>query len=234
MKRRQKTVRYLLLVGTVLLGAVFCQPARADESYFMIVYAAQRTPNVPRFTHTFATFVKVTGEGADTAKYKVEEHTISWIAKTLDIVVARARPEPGVNLTLADSRKLAATLDEQVTMWGPFEIKKELYDRALKQIERLESGKVQYKAVDGRFRPEASNCIHAVSDIDVDDGALQAGTAFGNEASQLVAEHLRRWIIQPEKTHAWISERLGLDKDSIAHGTNEDKPRPDGNTGRTK
>jgi hypothetical protein len=199
MKSLTRKLRALLVLGTaVLLSNVFLLDARADESYYMIVYGAQRTPNVPRFTHTFATFVKATGEGNDKTKYKVEEHTISWIAKTKEIVVARARPEPGVNLSLKESLALAASLEEKVSMWGPFEIKKELYDRALKQIDRLESNKVEYKAIDLRFRPEsATNCIHAVSDIDADDGLLDVGTACGDEASRAVAGHLRRWTINP-------------------------------------
>jgi len=178
---------------------------------------------VPRFTHTFATFVKATGEGNNKTKYKVEEHTISWIAQTKEIVVARAKPEPGVNLSLKESLVLATSLEEKVSMWGPFEIKKELYDRALKQIDRLESNKVEYKAIDLRFRPEsASNCIHAVSDIDADDGLLETGTACGDEASQAVATHLRRWMIKPEKTHAWVSKRIGLDDYSITRRSWDD------------
>src|ERR1700687_729114 len=174
MKSLPRKIGTLLVLGAALLLInVLLLEARADESYYMIVYGAQRTPNVPRFTHTFATFVKATGEGNDKTKYKVEEHTISWIAKTKEIVVARAKPEPGVNLSLKESMDLAASLEEKVSMWGPFEIKKDLYDRALKQIDRLESAKVGYKAIDLRFRPEtAINCIHAVSDLDADDGLL--------------------------------------------------------------
>ncbi len=217
MKSFTRKAGTLLVLGTALLLAnLSLHEARADESYYMIVYSAQRTPNVPCFAHTFATFAKATGEGKDKTKYKIEQHTISWIAKTKEIVVARLRPEPGANLSLKASMELAASLEEKVSMWGPFEIKKELYDRALKQTDRLESNKVEYKAIDFRFRPErAINCIHAVSDIDADDGFLDVGTACGDEASRAVAGHLRRWVIKPEKTHDWVSKRIGLDEHSI-------------------
>jgi hypothetical protein len=219
MKSLTRTAGKLLVLGAALLLAnAFCLASRAEESYYVIVYGAQRTPNVPRFTHSFATFVKATGEGADKTKYKIEEHTISWIAKTKDIVVARAIPEPGVNLSLKDSMELAASQKEKVSMWGPFEIKKELYDRALKQIDRLESNKVEYKAIDLRFRPErAINCIHAVSDIDAGEGLLETGTASGDEASRMVVEHLRRWMIKPENAHNWVSKRIGLDDYTLTH-----------------
>jgi len=220
-----RKLRTLLVLGTaVFFSNLLLLDARADESYYMIVYGAQRTPNVPRFTHTFATFVKATGEGNDKTGYKVEEHTISWIAKTKEIVVARARPEPGVNLSLKESLVLAAALEEKVSMWGPFEIKKELYERALKQIDRLESNKIEYKAIDVRFRPErASNCIHAVSDIDADDGLVDVGTACGDEASRAVASHLRRWMFDPEKTHDWVSGLIGLDDKTVTRRTWESK-----------
>ena len=215
--------RFIILGAAVLLVNVFQAEARADDSYYMIVYSAHRTPNDPRFTHTFATFVKANGEGTDKTKDKIEQHTISWIAKTKEIVVARARPEPGVNLSLKQSLDLAASVDEKVSMWGPFEIKKELYERALKQIDRLESNKVAYKAIDRRFRPEtATNCIHAVSDLDADNGFLEVGTATGDEASRAVAHHLSRWIIQPKKTHSWVSKQLDLGESTIAQRNWED------------
>ena len=32
----------------------------------------------------------------------------------------------------------------------------------------------------------------------------------GDEASQQVAQHLKRWMIDPGQTHAWVASRLGL------------------------
>jgi len=208
--------RTCVLAAALVLATDFAPTAQADDSYYLIVYAAQRAPTTPRFSHTFATVVKVTERGTDRSKCKVEEHTISWIAKTKEIVLARAKSEPGANLSLRESLRLAASLDEKISMWGPFEIKKELYDRALKQIDLLESDKVQYKALDVRFRPEtAINCIHAVSDLDTDEGLLDTGAACGEVASRMVALHLRRWIIRPETTHAWVIKRLGLEDYAI-------------------
>ena len=102
-------------------------------------------------------------------------------------------------------------------MWGPYQINKDLYDRALKQEARLNSGLVLYKAVDRRFRPgTASNCIHAVADLDMDNGLLHSGQGRGDAASHQVAQHLNRWIIHPEQTHAWVASRLGLNGDSVS------------------
>jgi len=94
---------------------------------------------------------------------------------------------------------------------GPYRIRPELYERSLRQIERLNSGRIQYRALDGAWRPDAaSNCTHAVSDIDADDGYLTVDGAYGVAASARVVEHLRRWMIQPGREHPSIHEKLGL------------------------
>jgi hypothetical protein len=204
------------LVGTAFLLMLVAAAARADDKYYMIMFGAQDEAATPRLCHTFATFVKASGEGDDKSDYKLERHTISWIPATREIVIARLFAEPGENLGLRESLRLAASQGEQVAMWGPFEIKKELYDRARKQIDLLEKGEVQYKAIDARFRPTAaSNCIHAVADIDTDNGYLSVGTAHGAGASRMVLDHLSRWIIKPDQTHEWVGKRLGLDDEKI-------------------
>jgi len=216
----------LSVTAALLVAAVYAAPARCKESYYMIVYAAQREPSVPRYTHTFATFVKATGNGTDNAQREIDELTISWIAASEEVVLARVRPEAGINLNLRDTQRMAKSHDERLTMWGPFEIREELYHRALKQKKRLESGTVYYKALDYRFRPESAiNCIHAVSDIDLDQGLLDTGAASGEEASRMVANHLRRWMIKPEKTHKWVGERLGLDDSVVTRRSLDEKPR---------
>jgi hypothetical protein len=132
--------------------------------------------------------------------------------QSLDIVILRRRPEPGTNLDLESSLHWAESRNCRVSMWGPYQIDKELYNRAIKQEARLNSGMVLYKAIDRRFRPgTASNCIHAVSDLDIDHGLLHSGQGRGDRASQQVAQHLKRWMIDPEQTHDWVASRLGPD-----------------------
>ena len=109
-------------------------------------------------------------------------------------------------------------------MWGPFKIDKELYDRAVKQESRLRSGRVLYKAIDLRFRPGvASNCIHAVSDLDTDKALLDSRLRRGDDASRLVVQHLSRWIIERGQTHAWVVGRLGLKVDRTSPGDPEQR-----------
>jgi len=201
----------------VFLAGLLVEPitARADESYFIIVFGQQSGGNAPESSHTFATFVKATGAGPNKTKYVIDSHTISWMPRSLDVKLLK-RPEEGVNLTLKDTLRHANDLKADVSMWGSFLIKKELYNRALKQETRLIKGDIDYKALDLRFRPDtAMNCIHAVCDIDTDKGLLATGTAHGNDASHMVLTHLSRWIIDSNKTHEWIGQRLELGKDIV-------------------
>ena len=132
-----------------------------------------------------------------------------------DLTPRRHRCDGGVRGSADGSdlfrRVSAESVGARVSMWGPFAIEEELYDRALAQKARLESRAIQYKAVDEKFRPEeASNCIHAVSDIDRDQGLLHVGRNWGEPASQLVVNHLKRWIINPRQTHQWVRDQIGL------------------------
>ena len=178
------------------------------EAYYMLVFDADG--GAARSSHTFATFVKATGQGSKEEDDQLEAHTISWMPASLEIAVLRRTPEPGANLDLSATLRWAQSVGARVSMWGPYRIEKELYDRALTQEERLRSGRVLYKAVDRNYRPQASNCIHALSDIDTDNGFLHVGPEWGEAASRDVANYLRRWIMNPEKTYPWVNDRLQL------------------------
>jgi hypothetical protein len=196
--------------GMPLLVAALL-PGRADawESYYVVVFAFQDELNLPRYAHSFATFLKATGDGPSTDRCAIEAHTISWYPASLEVRVARLQTERGVNLSLTDTLRLAGTLGARVSHWGPFQIRRELYDRAVAQVARLQSGCVQYKVLDADVRPSwATNCIHAISDLDTAGGLLVTGTARGDQASHLVVQHLRRWMVNLHLSHEWVYHRL--------------------------
>jgi hypothetical protein len=187
-----------------------------DERFYVVIFAAQRVPNWPRLAHTFATFVKASpsagSAGASDASgaCRLESHTISWLPRTLDIRLWRRRPEPGINLDLRTTLRWVRGARARISRWGPFQIDRKLFDRAVQQEQRLATGALGYKALDGWFRPQTFNCIHAVSDIDRDHGPLRTGTRRGEGASTLVARHFQRWMIDPATSHEWVARRLGL------------------------
>jgi ABC-type phosphate/phosphonate transport system substrate-binding protein len=180
------------------------EPRQVKAEYYLCVFAFEKAPRHSQYAHTFATFIK-SSEGS------VEAHTISWVPKSKRTEVARTQSEPGLNLDLHQTLSFARGLHARVYEWGPYRIRPELYERSLRQIERLNTGRIQYKALDGAWRPDAaSNCIHVISDIDADDGYLTVDGAYGVAASARVVEHLSRWMIQPGQEHPLIREKLGL------------------------
>jgi hypothetical protein len=194
------------------------EPALEPEvAYYMTIFSAQAVGSRgPSRTHSFATFVKAFGTGEPAKGFPIEVHTISWMPRSLEIVVLRGDPEPGTNLDLQSSLRWAESKKSRVSMWGPYQIDEELFKRAVKQEARLNSGQVLYKANDRRFRPgSASNCIHAISDLDLDNGILNTGLGRGDSASSQVAEHLERWMINPDRKHAWVVGRLSLGGQSV-------------------
>ena len=200
---------------TIKPKAAASQPEADADNYYMVVFASQSSPPVPRMSHTFACFIKA-DDGPDVQKI-VETVTISWLPKSLNIVVGRLLPEDGVNLELTPTLKWIAQRRTSVTAWGPYRIKKELYERAVKQKSRLESGSVLYRAIDFKAlgtRGDVSNCIHAVGDLGA-NGTLVTGVAHGETASAMVVGHLRPWIVDAKETHPWVSEKLDLKKFTI-------------------
>jgi hypothetical protein len=206
-----------ILLG-LLVWRLAADPRKGEDKYFMIVFASQAEPVVPRNAHTFATFVRPADRATeiDGARQDAKILTISWLPASMDIVPVRLTPEAGKNLDLAATLKWAKDTDARVVAWGPFEIKKGLFELARQQIDRLDRGGIGYKALDLRFRGAgATNCIHAVSDTDMENGFLATGTAFGEAASYLVLRHLQRWIVDPQKTYPEIAERLKLTENNV-------------------
>jgi hypothetical protein len=176
----------------------------------MMIFSAQRAWNLPKYTHTFATFVKATSRAAG-EQHLLETHTISWLAEKKKVCLFRFWPEPGKNLDLTTSLEWALSVQARISMWGPYQIRPSFYDKALVQKARLESGAVQYKVWDAGYRPTiASSCIHGVCDIDQERGLLWTWLRCGESASRHIAVFFIPWMIDPEQTHPWVGDHLGL------------------------
>ncbi|MCI0376869.1 MAG: hypothetical protein L0215_04635 [Gemmataceae bacterium] len=197
----------LLSLTVIALQSVML---RAEDNHYLVMFAAQGPDAKPRFTHTFAAFVKVSdNEG----KKDIVAKTISWMPASGVIVPAKLRPEPGANFSLERSLEWAADLKLAVIAWGPIPVQQELFDLAERRIALLESGKVGYKMVD-LGNGAGLNCIHAVSGL-VPGEALATGTARGEQASLLVLQHFRRWFLSDEPAPDGLIAKLGLDQSNF-------------------
>jgi hypothetical protein len=197
---------------------MFARGARAEEFYYMMVFGSQRVPPQASYSHTFATFVKATGQGPCAESYALESVTISWLPRVLDIRLFALLPELGQNLDLYATIRWALNTGQRVSMWGPYRIDQDLYCRAVRQVRLLESGTVQYKAVDAGWPGTvASNCIHAVSSIEGGRILRVLSINHGETASFYVTLRLSPWILDGRRKHEWVSARLGIDAYPIIH-----------------
>src|SRR3954470_14474863 len=128
-----------------MFSAFTAGSAKGEERFYSMVFGSQSSPKLLRYTHTWATFLRVVGEGDDPRGYQVYQHTISWLPASLVIRVLSPVPEQGVNLDLYATLDVVARNGESVTMWGPFEMRPELYARSLHIKAILDSGAVRYR-----------------------------------------------------------------------------------------
>ena len=133
------------LVGALILCA---GPARAGDHYYVIIFGSQSTPKLPRYTHTWATFIRACDDDGDVRQSPLQVDTISWLAADMEVRALRLRAEPGRNFDLETTLHFTFATRQRVSEWGPYEISPEFYEQAMRQKARLESGEVKYKAID--------------------------------------------------------------------------------------
>lgn len=192
--------------------------ARAADFYYLLIFGSQDSPKHLKYTHTWATFVHAVGEGLDANSYAIEAHTISWLPRNLDVKVLSLRPEPGVNLDLTRTLHFVQSQGESTTLWGPFQIRPELYARSLEIHRIIDSGAVQYRAISNAENLFISDCIHAVAAVDPDLGRGQYPLIrIGKPASRYIARQVRTRTPydQDQTDHSWLVPRLGLDRRAI-------------------
>ena len=121
-------------VVVALLGLAFTMIARetkGEEFYYAMIFGSQSKPKLLQYTHTWATFIRAVGEGPDANNYSLYQHTISWLPQSLDVRTWSLLPKPGVNLDLYQTLDAVYRDRENVTMWGPFRILPQVYERSL-------------------------------------------------------------------------------------------------------
>ena len=183
---------------------------RTAEHHYMVVFASQPPSNRPRFAHAFASFLTAPAPNDPTDVPIVPDTPISWLPST-KVIRPFTRPQPGTNFDMATTIEWALRNKRtRVSAWGPFRIKRPLYESALRRAAEV-SANYLYQAVDRDFRrPNVTNCIHALSDLDLFSGPLHTNWARGERASRMVVDRFTPWIINPDETYRWVVDALGL------------------------
>src|SRR5687767_7453101 len=160
-------MRLRVCLASMLLLAL-AGGARAGEDYFLLMFGAQRVPNNPNYSHSFATFVRVSwlGDGPCPHNPTLETYTISWLPENMRVRVLALCPECGRNFDLHTTIRWCLSEDMRVSLWGAYRIEPQLYHLAGNQVGLLESGRVRYKAVDTGYPSDrVTNCIHALANV---------------------------------------------------------------------
>src|SRR5947208_13930582 len=97
--------RFLALAAIVIL-CISANGATASDEYFMLMFGSQRVPANPNYSHTSATFVKVSWPVAG-APGRLSAATVSWLPANLKIRTSALLPEPGQNFDLPTSLAVA-------------------------------------------------------------------------------------------------------------------------------
>jgi len=170
----------VVMVATGALAAAQAEPSSATlhGRYFMVVWSYQSPDNDVVKSHTFASFYS----GDDLAARNPA--TISWLPSTGVVdpfAIARGR-----NFSLAQTLTMACRTGREVKSWGPYEIRAELYQSAMRRIQLLHSGRIAYSMM-GRHRG-TMNCIEAAGNLT--RTPLDTGMTWGFEATSEVVRHL--------------------------------------------
>jgi hypothetical protein len=186
---------------------------RLADRYYILMFASQAPGNPPEESHTFAVFVRETPHSPTSSSFG-GDRIISWLPDSLPIKPFGS-PVKGRGYSLKETLTWALGIGK-VWGWGAFEIKQELYDKATRRVDQLESGSVKYVMIDDAFgsRPNrATNCIHALSDLGITPYLLLTGMKWGRRASVSVLRYFLRnqLIIEPLTTTPAVATYCGMD-----------------------
>jgi hypothetical protein len=121
-----------------------------------------------------------------------------------------------VNLELRPTIAWALDNHMRISLWGPYQVDRDLYCRSLRQFVLLESGQVRYKAMDAGYESDrVTNCIHAVTSLTGGYRVRVLSPGWGETAGFYIARRMEPWIIDPCRRHDWLLTALGVDCDPL-------------------
>jgi hypothetical protein len=213
-----------------------------QDRYFIIPFAYQNRWNNPQFSHSFISVIRVLAEGKQpraiskfrSGRYKqwnFEAFTISWLPHDFDRnphlcvfdgfgsrIFASWNKCPisvGRDFKLEETLKLATNIKNAIGLWGPYEIRKEAFDLAVKRLRLLDGGTIRYRADDRLYRKDrvAINCFHAMAGL---EELYPNGGLFGTGFKMWGINGTRRVLIEytnAVRAKGMILEPVDIKKD---------------------
>ncbi len=221
------------MLRVVLILTVFAPAAAtAQDRYFLYVFSSQSVPTrKPRETHTWATAVRLTADGALPGMVRTDDYTISWMPATLNIRPFALLPEWGRNLDFDESLAFALAAGQRVSVWGPYEIPATIFASFLRRHAELEeaevTGRIKYKMLQMTGGPKASDCVRAASPLDdLYPGSSFADFRFGDAGSHGIVRNLLRHHpeIDPDARYDALDRAMGLDRYPVERLRFVDRP----------
>jgi hypothetical protein len=212
------------------------------DRYFIIPFAYENRGNKPEFSHSFISVVHVFSDdkqpkvtaGLTKREYKdrqFEVFNISWLPHdfptnphlcVFDGFGSRLFPTKnmcptsiGKSFPLDATIKLAVDVKNAIGMWGPYEVKKEVFDLGVRRKRLLDTGTIKYRADDRLTRKDrtAINCFHAIAGL---DDLFPNGGLFGTGFKMWGLNGTKRVLIEFKsrtKNKALILEPIDEKKD---------------------
>jgi len=166
----------------------------AAPQYFAEFYSYEGKFGLPANSHTFGRFVKVVNGKV------TEKIDISWLPKDEFLRHGGRMPlfssVPGKNRSFEETQVLAGK--KPIKNHGRFEIDEEIFQKAVTQKNKLESGNIEYKFLASASSDQGINCIHALLGV---VGQIPTGSKSGAEATQAVIKYfIDKKAIKPVNT----------------------------------
>ncbi len=211
-----RELKCTLVLGLLLFDT---RSIHADEKYFLTIFAAETVPFEPRKTHTFVVVHRVGQEGL------LEQSHISWFPQSRTLRGLTLIPEPGINLTIEETFAHCRKFNMVIAVWGPYEIKPEIYFYIVCQRKKLDSGYIKYKPTE-TFYPSsvAVNCYHAIWQPIAPCRKLSGAFNCGHTSGATTVALFSRWIMNPEITYDRLLETMIPPEQPLIRRGFDDRP----------
>jgi hypothetical protein len=204
-------------LAAVFLGLLFALPvAAAGTDDYLLVFAADSLPYQATKAHTFAAVVRI--EKAPGGPPRVVELTsLSWLPVTMKVHAWKRWPVPGHNLPLDETLRFYQANGSRICLWGPYRIEAELAEKFKCRVATVEA-EGKYKAGSLFGTSHVCDCARSVEQMLGSERRRYIGLfGFGAAASSVIVQKLSPWIIEPDQSHLWVAEMLGLEQYPIVH-----------------